>query len=86
MLTEPVASIGTQGPLVPDPLCEGQMDDRIDDIDTLLNDTLTTGMRSKYVCRDCGEKSIVAIQPKAPFRPVFDVATTKGGSGVLLLK
>jgi len=31
-------------------------------------------------------RSIVAIQPKAPFRPVFDVATTREGSGVLLLK
>jgi len=32
------------------------------------------------------EKTIVAIQPKAPFRPIFQVATTKEGSGVLLLK
>ena len=31
-------------------------------------------------------KAIVEIQPKDPFRPVFDVATTKKGSGVLLLK
>ena len=31
-------------------------------------------------------KSIVAIQPKAPFRPVFEVATTREGSGVLLIK
>jgi hypothetical protein len=31
-------------------------------------------------------KAIVAIQPKAPFRPIFDVATTKEGSGVVLLK
>jgi len=32
------------------------------------------------------EKAIVAIQPKAPFRPIFHVATTKEGSGVLLMK
>jgi len=32
------------------------------------------------------EKAIVAIQPKAPFRPIFHVATTKEGSGVLLIK
>ena len=31
-------------------------------------------------------KAIVAIQPKAPFRPVFDVATTKEGLGVMLMK
>ena len=42
-------------------LCEEQMDDRIHDIDSLPNDTLTTGMRSRYVCRDCGEKGWVAV-------------------------
>jgi site-specific DNA recombinase len=31
------------------------------------------------------EKRIVAIKPKPPFRPVFQVATTKEGSGVMLL-
>ena len=31
------------------------------------------------------DKAIVAIQPKAPFRPVFDVATTREGSGVMLI-
>jgi site-specific DNA recombinase len=31
------------------------------------------------------EKRIVAIKPKPPFRPVFQVATTKEGSGVILL-
>jgi len=31
------------------------------------------------------EKRIVAIKPKPPFRPVFQVATTKEGSGVALL-
>ena len=31
------------------------------------------------------EKRIVAIKPKPPFRPVFQVATTKEGSGVVLL-
>ena len=42
-------------------LCEGQMDDRIDDIDAPSNDTLTTGMKSRYVCRDCGEKDMVTV-------------------------
>ena len=31
------------------------------------------------------EKRIVAIKPKPPFRPVFQVAATKEGSGVILL-
>jgi site-specific DNA recombinase len=34
---------------------------------------------------DKEEKRIVAIRPKPPFRPVFQVATTKEGSGVILL-
>ena len=33
-----------------------------------------------------GEKRVVAIMPKAPFRPIFEAATTNEGSGVLLLK
>ncbi|MDO8491395.1 MAG: hypothetical protein Q7T04_05205, partial [Dehalococcoidia bacterium] len=32
------------------------------------------------------EKRIVGIKPKPPFMPVFQVATTKEGSGVVLLK
>ena len=32
------------------------------------------------------EKCIVAIKPKPPFNPIFQVATTKEGSGVILLK
>jgi len=32
------------------------------------------------------EKRIVAIKPKPPFRPIFQVATAKEGSGVVLLK
>ena len=32
------------------------------------------------------EKCIVAIKPEPPFIPVFQVATTKKGSGVTLLK
>ncbi len=31
------------------------------------------------------EKRIVAIKPKAPFKPVFQVATTREGSGVALV-
>ena len=31
------------------------------------------------------ENRIVAIKPKAPFRPVFQVATTREGSGVVLV-
>jgi site-specific DNA recombinase len=31
------------------------------------------------------EKRIAGIKPKPPFRPVFQVATTKEGSGVMLL-
>ena len=31
------------------------------------------------------EKRIVAIKPKPPFRPVFQVATTREGSGIILL-
>ncbi|MBI2847517.1 MAG: hypothetical protein HYX82_06520 [Chloroflexi bacterium] len=29
--------------------------------------------------------SIVALKPRPPFRPILQVATTKEGSGVLLL-
>ena len=32
------------------------------------------------------EKAIVAIKPKPPFRPVFEVATTKEDSNVMLIK
>jgi len=32
------------------------------------------------------DKRVVAIKPKAPFRPIFEVATTKEGSGVVLVK
>ena len=31
-------------------------------------------------------KRVVAIQPKAAFRPIFQVATTKEGSGIFLIK
>ena len=31
------------------------------------------------------EKSIVAIRPKPAFRPLFDIATTRAGSGVVLI-
>jgi len=32
------------------------------------------------------DKRIVAIKPKPPFRPVFQVATTREGSGVEIMK
>src|SRR3990170_3196834 len=32
------------------------------------------------------DKRIVGIKPKPPFRPVFQVATTKEGSGVEIMK
>ena len=31
------------------------------------------------------EKSVVAIRPKPAFRPIFEVATTRGGSGIVLM-
>ena len=31
------------------------------------------------------EKSVVAIRPKAAFRPIFEVATTREGSGIALI-
>ena len=31
------------------------------------------------------EKTIVAIRPKPAFRPLFEVATTRAGSGVVLI-
>ena len=34
---------------------------------------------------DSKENMIVAIKPKAPFRPVFEVATTREGSDVVLV-
>ena len=30
------------------------------------------------------EKSVLAIRPKPAFRPIFEVATTRGGSGIIL--
>ena len=33
-----------------------------------------------------GAKAVVAIQPKPAFRAVFQVATTREGSGVVLIK
>ena len=32
------------------------------------------------------DKCIVAVKPKPAFRPIFEVATTKEGSGVILIK
>ena len=32
------------------------------------------------------DKAMVAIKSKPPFRPIFEVATTKQGSDVILLK
>ena len=32
------------------------------------------------------EKSVVAIRPKPPFRPIFEVAATRAGSGIPLKK
>jgi len=34
---------------------------------------------------DSKENMIVAVKPKAPFKPVFSVATTKEGSEVVLV-
>ena len=31
------------------------------------------------------EKSVVAIRPKPAFRPIFEVATTREGSGIVLI-
>ncbi len=31
------------------------------------------------------EKAIVAIRPKPAFRPLFEIATTRAGSGVVLI-
>ncbi|MCL0053400.1 hypothetical protein M1N45_00170 [Dehalococcoidia bacterium] len=31
------------------------------------------------------EKSVVAIRPKPPFRPIFEVATLREGSGIALI-
>ena len=32
------------------------------------------------------EKRIVAIKPKAPFKPIFQLATMREGSGIVLVK
>ena len=31
------------------------------------------------------DKSVVAIRPKPAFRPIFEVATTSAGSGIVLI-
>ncbi len=46
---------------------------------------LMTMLDAVYVeCRE--EKRIVAIKPKPAFRPLFDIANTRSGSGVVLIK
>ena len=44
---------------------------------------LLTILDAVYV--DSKENMIVAIKPKAPFKPVFEVATTREGSDVVLV-
>ncbi len=44
---------------------------------------LLTMLDAVYV--DSKENAIVAIKPKAPFKPAFDVATTREGSEVALV-
>ena len=44
---------------------------------------LLTMLDAVYV--DSKENTIVAIKPKAPFKPVFEVATTRKGSEVALV-
>ena len=46
---------------------------------------LTAMMEAVYVDHK-EDKAVVAIQPKPAFRAVFQVATTREGSGVMLIK
>mgnify|MGYP007027296887 CR=1 FL=1 len=46
---------------------------------------LTSMLEAVYVDA-AEEKRIVAIKPKPAFRPVFQVATTREGSGVVLIQ
>jgi DNA invertase Pin-like site-specific DNA recombinase len=52
---------------------------------TERRDLLLTMLDAVYVDAKV-DKRVVAIKPKAPFRPIFEVATTKEGSGVVLVK
>ena len=53
-------------------------------LDDMSREELLTILDAVYVdAKD--EKRIVAIKPKAPFKPVFQVATTREGSGVALV-
>ncbi len=46
---------------------------------------LLTMLDGVYV--DCKEeRAVVGVKPKPPFRPIFQVATTREGSGVTLVK
>ncbi len=46
---------------------------------------LMTMLDAVYVeCKE--EKRIVAIKPKPAFRPLFEIANTRSGSGVVLIK
>ena len=45
---------------------------------------LLTMLEAVYVDTK-GERRIVAVKPKAPFRPIFQVATMKEGSGIVLV-
>ena len=46
---------------------------------------LTAMMEAVYVDHD-DAKAVVAIQPKPAFRAIFQVATTREGTGVILIK
>jgi len=49
------------------------------------NKLLVLRLEAVYV-DDKDAKAVVALQPKPAFRAVFQVATTRAGSGVILIK
>jgi len=46
---------------------------------------LRMAMRGAVYVDTVEEKSVVAIRPKPAFRPIFGVATTRAGSGIVFI-
>jgi hypothetical protein len=46
---------------------------------------LLTAMLDAVYVDTVEDKSVVAIRPKPAFRPIFEVATTRAGSGIVLI-
>ena len=51
----------------------------------ILETVAAGGQGTVYRARDGESGDVVAIRPKPAFRPIFEVATTRAGSGIVLI-